>query len=181
MIRTSRHIRLLINFSISLACLLASGGAFAQLPTAPLPAPPPSPDGGGTRPPGAPPPPVPGTGGPMVCAEGPGPGTVAGGFIYAGGGASDLNGDVTCFSASDADWKVVTTRHGQFKRQTLADKWPDGEFFVDEQGRRMQSYNTYEGFRRHPVKDDVQLATLDPLGRVARSSCLLYTSDAADE
>jgi len=34
----------------------------------------------------------------------------------------------------------------------------------------MQSYNTYEGFRRHPVKDDVQLAALDPLGRVARSS-----------
>ncbi|HCE02299.1 MAG TPA: hypothetical protein DEQ98_03585, partial [Acidobacteria bacterium] len=94
----------------------------------------------------------------------------AGSFIYDGGGATDINGDLHCFSSGDGGWETVTTQYGQFKLQTLADKWPDGEFSVDSEGRQLYSYNTYEGFLRNPVNDDVQVTALEPLSRVARSS-----------
>ena len=120
---------------------------------------------GGSRPPGAPDPPPPGG-----CVEGPGPVKTAGSFIYDGGGATDINGDLHCISSGDGGWETVTTQYGQFKLQTLADKWPDGEYSVDSLGRQIYSYNTYEGFLRNPVNDDVQVTALEPLSRVARSS-----------
>jgi len=117
------------------------------------------------RPPGAPDPPPPGG-----CVEGPGPVKTAGSFVYDGGGATDINGDLYCFSSGDGGWETVTTQYGQFKLQTLADKWPDGEYSVDSLGRQIYSYNTYEGFLRNPVNDDVQVTALEPLSRVARSA-----------
>jgi len=131
----------------------------------------PPPDDGGSLPPGAPKkPPKPGKTGSPNCVEGPGSAKTPGSFIYAGGGAADLNGNVTCFSSGEGVWETVTTQHGQFKMQTLADKWPDGEFFVDNEGRQIYSYNTYEGFRRNPVNDNVNVTALEPISRVARSS-----------
>ena len=61
-------------------------------------------DEGGSRPPGAPDPPPPGG-----CVEGPGPVKTAGSFVYDGGGATDINGDLHCFSSGDGGWETVTT------------------------------------------------------------------------
>ncbi len=75
---------------------------------------------------------------PANCEAGPGNSTLPGSFIYDGGGATDINNDVTCFAVGDGDWKTVTTSYGQFKKQSLADKWPDGEYFVEDD---RQHYN----------------------------------------
>jgi len=123
-----------------------------------------------SRPIGAPQLPNPGAAGSPNCVKGPGPIQTTGSFIYADGGAADLDGNVTCFSAVDSGWKTVTTQYGQFKMQTLAHKWPDGQWWVDNEGRTQLSYNTYEGFRRNSVNDDVDVAALEPISRVARSS-----------
>ncbi len=106
---------------------------------------------------------------PANCEAGPGNSTLPGSFIYDGGGATDINNDVTCFAVGDGDWKTVTTSYGQFKKQSLADKWPDGEYFVED-NRQHYSHNTYEGYKRLPVNDTVELTELDGLSRVARSS-----------
>jgi hypothetical protein len=111
-----------------------------------------------SRPIGAPQLPNPGAAGSPNCVKGPGPIQTTGSFIYADGGAADLDGNVTCFSAVDSGWKTVTTQYGQFKMQTLAHKWPDGQWWVDNEGRTQLSYNTYEGFRRNSVNDDVDVA-----------------------
>ena len=87
--------------------------------------------GSGTRPPGAPAPGDTGTGtAPATCEAGPGGSTIPGSFIYDGGGAKNYENGVTCFAVGDGDWETVTTSNGQFKKQSLADKWPDGEYFV---------------------------------------------------
>ena len=103
------------------------------------------------------------------CEAGPGTSTIPGSFIYDGGGAKDINNEVTCFAVGDGDWKTVTASYGQFKKQSLADKWPDGEYFVED-NRQMYSHNTYEGYKRLPVNDAVELIDLEPMSRVARSS-----------
>ncbi|MFP6571777.1 MAG: serine protease, partial [Vicinamibacterales bacterium] len=106
---------------------------------------------------------------PTDCVAGPGTSTIPGSFIYDGGGAKDINNEVTCFAVGDGDWKTVTTSYGQFKKQSLADKWADGEYFVED-NRQMYSHNTYEGYKRLPVNDAVELIDLEPMSRVARSS-----------
>ena len=126
--------------------------------------------GSDTRPPGAPAPGDTGTGtAPATCEAGPGGSTIPGSFIYDGGGAKNYENGVTCFAVGDGDWETVTTSYGQFKKQSLADKWPDGEYFVED-NRQHYSHITYEGYKRLPVNDTVELTDLDGLSRVARSS-----------
>ena len=103
------------------------------------------------------------------CQAGPGTSTIPGSFIYDGGGAKNFNNGVTCFAVGDGAWETVTTSYGQYKKQSLADKWPDGLYFVED-NRQHYNYITYEGYKRVPVNDTVELTELDGMDRVARSS-----------
>ena len=65
------------------------------------------------------------------CLAGPKTTGAPGSFVYNGGGTTDNKGNVVCFDAGSGSWKAVTTEYGQFRMQTLADQWPDGDVFVD--------------------------------------------------
>ena len=80
-----------------------------------------------------------------------------GSFVYDGGQTAGPDGGVVNFPTGSGDWKTVTTSYGQFRLQTLADRWPD-------------NYSSYKGYERVGVDDTVNLASLPPLSRVARTS-----------
>ena len=104
------------------------------------------------------------------CVAGPKTTGAPGSFVYSGGGTTDNEGNVVCFDAASGSWKTITTEYGQFRMQTLADQWPDGDVFVDSSGAENFTPLQYEGFRRLPENDAVTFATLDPISRVARHS-----------
>ena len=80
-----------------------------------------------------------------------------GSFVYDGGQTTGPDGGVVNFPTGSGDWKTVTTSYGQFRLQTLADRWPD-------------NYTSYKGYERVGIDDTVNLASLPPLSRVARTS-----------
>jgi len=106
-------------------------------------------------------------------------------FVYQTECTNDIQGNQVCFSESEAGFKdvevgasegasgwagsfKVSSSYGTIKVQSLVEQWPDGEVFVDDQGQKSYSINTYDGYQQNRVPDDLNFNQLTDKERAAR-------------